>query len=283
MRFMLLLKSSAATEAGAMPSAALLEAMTRFNEALVGAGALLAGEGLHASSKGYRLAAKQGRVTVSTGPFADASSLVAGYWLLNVKSKAEAIAWAERCPVGESGEIEVREVFELDDIPKQENESGWREEEAELRAAPPPAVDPTKRKYVVLVKASARGEAGELPTEAELAAMGEVIADLAAKGALLGCEGLKASSGGARVLFANGKPRVVDGPFAEAKELVAGFTLLQAANDEEALAWARRHAIAAEDNAMELRRVFAEADFAPELAAAFETERRLRAKLEAGA
>jgi hypothetical protein len=117
LRFMMLLKSDAHAEAGTPPDAELLEAMGRFNQELINAGVLLAGEGLKESAKGARVKLSGDKRTVADGPFvADAKELIAGYWLLQVKSKAEAIEWAKRCPNpykdGE-GEIEVRQVFDL--------------------------------------------------------------------------------------------------------------------------------------------------------------------------
>ncbi|AOS62800.1 YciI family protein [Actinoalloteichus hymeniacidonis] len=119
MRFMVLVKSDADTEAGVLPSEELLTAMGRYNEELVAAGVLLAGEGLQASQNGARVQWNDGAApTVVDGPFAEAKELVAGFWILQVKSKAEAIEWAKRCPAPEQGEqvLEVRQIFEMDDF-----------------------------------------------------------------------------------------------------------------------------------------------------------------------
>jgi hypothetical protein len=116
LRFMMLLKSDANTEAGAPPDAKVLEAMGRYNQELINAGVLLAGEGLKESARGARVKLSGDKRTVTDGPFTEAKELIAGYWLLQVKSKAEAIEWAKRCPNpyqdGE-GEIEIRQVSEL--------------------------------------------------------------------------------------------------------------------------------------------------------------------------
>jgi hypothetical protein len=119
LRFMMLLKSDAHAEAGTPPDAELLEAMGRFNQELISAGVLLAGEGLRESAKGARVKLSGDKRTVTDGPFtqgAEAKELIAAYWLLQVKSKAEAIEWAKRCPnpykEGE-GEIEIRQVLDL--------------------------------------------------------------------------------------------------------------------------------------------------------------------------
>lgn len=118
MRFMVMVKASKDSEAGVMPSAELLEAMGKYNEELVKAGVMLAGEGLKASSKGARVKFSGDTRTVVDGPFAETKELVAGFWIWEVKSKAEAIEWAKRCPnpTGEEGELELREVFELSDF-----------------------------------------------------------------------------------------------------------------------------------------------------------------------
>jgi hypothetical protein len=122
MRFMVIVKASKESEAGEMPKANLVEEMGRFNEELLKAGVLLAGEGLHPSSKGARIRFENGKATkVIDGPFAETKELVAGYWLIQVKSKDEAIAWMRRCPAphdGEATEIELRQVFELSDFPE---------------------------------------------------------------------------------------------------------------------------------------------------------------------
>jgi hypothetical protein len=118
MRFMLLVKASRDSEAGVMPSAELLVEMGRFNEQLIKAGVLLAGEGLHPSSKGARVRFKGQNRTVIDGPFAETKELIAGFWLIQVKSKEEAIEWVKRVPnpTGDEGEIEIRQVFDAEDF-----------------------------------------------------------------------------------------------------------------------------------------------------------------------
>lgn len=118
MKFMVIVKASPESEAGKMPSEELLTEMGKFNEELVKAGVMLAGEGLHPSSKGARIRYSGTRRTVIDGPFAETKELVAGFWLIQVKSKEEAIEWMKRCPnpmEGES-EIEIRQVFEAEDF-----------------------------------------------------------------------------------------------------------------------------------------------------------------------
>ena len=120
MRFMMIVKANKDTEAGVMPDEKLLAAMMKYNEELAKAGALLDLSGLQPSSKGARIKFSGGNRTVIDGPFAETKELIAGYWLIQVKSKEEAIEWAKRCPNphGEAaeGEIELRPLFELEDF-----------------------------------------------------------------------------------------------------------------------------------------------------------------------
>jgi hypothetical protein len=115
MRFMMLVKASKESEAGIMPDEKVLNDMARFNEEMVKAGVMLAGDGLQASSKGARIRYSKGKPSVIDGPFTETKELVAGYWLIQVKSREEAIEWARRIPF-DDGEVEVRQVFELEDF-----------------------------------------------------------------------------------------------------------------------------------------------------------------------
>ena len=118
MKFMILVKATKDSEAGVMPGEGLLAAMGKFNEELAKAGVLLAGEGLHPTSKGARVKFSGNNRSVIDGPFAETNELVAGFWLWQVKSKEEAIAWVKRCPNPHEGEceIEIRQLFEADDF-----------------------------------------------------------------------------------------------------------------------------------------------------------------------
>src|SRR5262245_14626619 len=115
MRFMVIVKASKESEAGILPDQKILSEMGKFNEELVKAGVMLAGEGLQASSKGARVRFDGGKRTVIDGPFAETKELIAGYWMWQVKSKGEAIEWLKRAPFQE-GEVEIRQVFELQDF-----------------------------------------------------------------------------------------------------------------------------------------------------------------------
>jgi hypothetical protein len=118
MRVMVIVKATKDSEAGIMPSTELLEAMGKFNEELVNAGIMLAGDGLHPSSKGKRVAFDGPNRTVIDGPFAATSELIAGFWIWQVKDMADAVAWVERCPNPMPGpsEIEIRPLFEMADF-----------------------------------------------------------------------------------------------------------------------------------------------------------------------
>ena len=136
MRFMVMVKATKNSEAGAMPSEKLLAEMGKFNEELVKAGVMLAGEGLHPSSKGTRVKFSGGKRTVIDGPFAETKELVAGFRLWQTKSKEEAIEWVKRCPdpmPGEESEIEIRQVFEAEDFGA-EFTPELRAQEARIRA-----------------------------------------------------------------------------------------------------------------------------------------------------
>jgi hypothetical protein len=118
MRFMILVKANKDSEAGVLPDEKMLTEMGKYNEELVKAGVMLAGEGLHPSSKGARVKFSGAQRTVIDGPFSETKELVAGFWLWQVKSKEEAIEWVKRCPnpTGAESEIEIRQVFEADDF-----------------------------------------------------------------------------------------------------------------------------------------------------------------------
>ena len=116
MRFMVLVKANKGSEAGVLPDEKMLAEMGKFNEELVKAGVMLAGEGLQASSKGARVRFEGKKRTVIDGPFAEAKELVAGFWIWQVKSKQEAVEWAKRIPFRDGEEVEIRQVFENEDF-----------------------------------------------------------------------------------------------------------------------------------------------------------------------
>jgi hypothetical protein len=116
MRFIVMVKANEESEAGVLPSAEMLAKMGTFNEQMAKAGVMLAGEGLQPSSKGARMTFSRGKPSVTEGPFPNTKELIAGFWLIRVKSKAEAIEWLSRCPFEGGEEIEIRQVYELDDF-----------------------------------------------------------------------------------------------------------------------------------------------------------------------
>jgi hypothetical protein len=132
MRFMVIVKASEESEAGVLPDEAILTEMGNYNEELVKAGVMLAGEGLHPSSKGVRIRYSGAQRTVIDGPFAETKELIAGFWLIQVKSRDEAIEWVKRAPF-QDGEVEIRQVFETEEFgPALTPE--LREQEERLRA-----------------------------------------------------------------------------------------------------------------------------------------------------
>jgi hypothetical protein len=276
MRFMMMIKSDAQSEAGVMPSEELLTAMGKFNEEMVTAGVMKAGEGLHPSAKGARVRFNKGKITVTEGPFGEVNELIAGYWLIHAKNKAEAVAWAKRVP-GPDVEIEIRSLYELEDIPVDPSEQpgGWRDQEAELRSADGeaggaelkvPGRKPGTTRYLLMIKADKMTETGLPPSPEMLAAMGALMEASTKAGQLLSGEGLKPSADGVRVKRAGGKITVTDGPFTESKELIAGYTMLQLATKAEAIDFAKRwlpiHAAGGADECeIEIRQVFELEDF----------------------
>src|SRR5882672_2398547 len=240
MRFMVIVKANKDSEAGALPSKKMLTEMGKFNEELGKAGVLLAGEGLQASSKGVRVRYSNGKFKVIDGPFAETKELIAGFCLIQANSREEAIEWAKRVPFQE-GEVEVRPLFELPDFPVDpaEKPDGRREKEEQFRAAPP-ARKPGTIRYMGILKADKDTEAGVVPDEKFLAAMGAFMEEGVKSGVFLSGEGLQPSSKGARIRYSGSKRMVTDGPFAETKELIAGYAILQFTSKPEAIEWTKR-------------------------------------------
>jgi hypothetical protein len=135
MRVMVIVKANAGTEAGIMPSEELFAAMGRYNEQLVDAGIMVAGDGLHPSSRGVRVHFSGDKRTVTDGPFPETKELIAGYWIWNVSSMEEAVEWAKRCPnpTGDESQLEIRPFYEADDFGEAFTPE-LREQEEQLRA-----------------------------------------------------------------------------------------------------------------------------------------------------
>ena len=135
MRFMIIVKANAQSEAGVPPAPEAIAAMGRFNEELIAAGVLLAADGLHPSSNGARIKYEAGQIVVTDGPFAETKELIAGYWLIDAKSRDDALAWVKRIPFEDGQEIELRKAFEASDFAvgsvteeQLAKEKAWREE-----------------------------------------------------------------------------------------------------------------------------------------------------------
>jgi hypothetical protein len=240
MRFMMLIKATKAFEAGVLPDEKLLSEMATWTEELLKAGARLEAGRLQPSSQGARVRYANGKFMVTDGPFAESKELIAGFCLIDAKSREEAIEWAKRVPFQE-GEIELRPLYELFDFPVDaaEKPDGWREKEEQLRATPP-ARKPGTVRYMGIVKADKDTEAGVLPDEKGLATMGAFMEEGAKAGVFLSGEGLQPSSKGVRVRLSGSQRLVTDGPFAETKELVAGYAILQFKSKAEAIEWTKR-------------------------------------------
>jgi len=222
MRFLLLVKATKDFEAGRPLDETTMSKMADWTEQLIKAGARIGADRLHPSSKATRVRYAKGQVRVTDGPFAESKELIAGYCLIQANSLNEAVGWAKRVPF-EEGEIEVRPVHELIDVP-----------------ADPPAGRPGTTRYLGMVKSDPEVEAGKFPDEKSVADMGAFLGEAAKAGVFVSGQALQPSSKGARVRYSGRNRLVIDGPFAEAKELVAGFMLLQFASKDEAVEWAKR-------------------------------------------
>jgi len=240
MRFMLLVKATKDFEAGVLPDETMLQKMAAYTEELVKAGALVGCERLQPSAAGKRVHYANGKITVTDGPFAETKELLAGFSMIEARSREEAIEWARRIPF-EEGEVEVRPLFELTDFPVDpaEQPDGWRDKEEQMRATAPPRRPGTVR-YIGLVKADKDTEAGKMPDEKSLAAMGAFMEEGIKAGVFLGGEGLQPTSKSARVRFSGSQRLVTDGPFPETKELIGGYAMLQFTSPAEALEWTKR-------------------------------------------
>jgi hypothetical protein len=234
MRFMMMVKSNGQSEAGVLPSEAELSAMGVYNDELIAAKVMLAGEGLQASSKGTRVRINGNKTQIIDGPFSETKELLAGYWLIQTQTKQEAIEWAKKVPF-EEGEVEVRQIYELADF-------GIEIPETITNAPPTPARKPGTKRYAVLIKADAKTEAAVMPSEGEtlFEEMGALMNDYTQKGAVLAGDGLQPTSRCFKVKYDGKQRSVIDGPFTETKEIIAGFSIVQFATKEEAVEFARQ-------------------------------------------
>jgi hypothetical protein len=231
---MMMVKSNGQSEAGVLPTEAELSQMGKYNDELIAAKVMLAGEGLQASSKATRVRINGSKTQLIDGPFSETKELLAGYWLIQTKTRQEAIEWAKKVPF-EEGEVEVRQIYELADFGIEIPES------VSNAPATPPRKAGTKR-YMVLIKGDAKTEAGTMPGEGEtlFEEMGTLMNDYTQKGAVLAGDGLWPTSKCFKIRYDGKQRSVVDGPFTESKEIIAGFTVAQFATKEEAVEFARQ-------------------------------------------
>ncbi|MES2129799.1 MAG: YciI family protein [Pseudomonadota bacterium] len=227
MRYMILRKADADTEAGAKASAALLEAMGSYMAPLVERGVMQAGFGLHPSAGGKRVSIAHGKaVSITDGPFTESKELVAGVSVYELPTREEALASLLPWPAVDGGgnvALELREAG----CP-----GGCAAVASDAQGA--------GQRFCILLRSSALTEGDDVPPRAALDALDAFNAAQVNAGVLLAGEGLQSSARGARVKFSGGKPAILDGPFAETKELIAGYWMVRVAAIEDAIAFACR-------------------------------------------
>lgn len=237
MRFMVMHKVDAKMEAGDPPEPRIIESMGALVQGSLKSGVFITGAGLHGSNKRVRVASAAGQTRVSPGPYSGANELLASYAMIKVKSFADAVGHAERYALAEGEcEVEVGPVVEP-----------W-----DLGFMPKPAGD-IPMQVLLLTKADAAFERGTRPKEqhaAALQALGESLGD---NGALLVAGSLAPSSKGVRSKPTAGKRTWIDGPFAESKELIAGFSILDLPSWPQAIEWADRYASILTDSEVDIR------------------------------
>ncbi|MEW5854408.1 MAG: YciI family protein [Myxococcota bacterium] len=239
MRFIIMHKTNAQWEADAIPSKELVATVGGLLGEMTRAGVLLSGEGLRATSHGVRLNFSDGKRTITRGPYQGTREIPAVFSILNVESIDEAVDWASRSVEGvDDVEIDIRPVTEPWDI----------------GMAPKPEGRKTTR-YMALRKANDAYEAGTPPSPKQKAAMARLIDETTRSGVHLVTEKLEPSSKGRRYRVTQGKLSITDGPFAESKEMIAGYVLFRANSLEEAAEWAPRYAVAVDCHELDLRQV----------------------------
>jgi len=239
MKFMMMHKTDAYYESGGKPSKELIASVGQMIGDMARKGKLLAGDGLGPSAQGVRLNFTGGKRTMTPGPFTGGNELVAGFAVMRVHSIDEAVEWASRyaAVVGDA-EIDVRPANEPWDIGLGEKPKGL-----------------ATRRYIAMHKASAKTESGGPPTAAQMEAMGKLIGEMQQAGVLLATASLEPSFGAMRLRNFGGKNTVVDGPFAESKELVGGFAIVELESRDEAVRWAQRYASVLGEIELDIRAV----------------------------
>ena len=226
MKLMMLHKTDAYYENGGLPSKALIAGVGAMVGEMVQRGRLLAADGLRSSAEGVRLVFSGGKRTLIKGPFVGDNELIAGFAVMRLRSLDEAVEWASQL-AGVVGDVvlDIRPANEPWDIGLAKKPEGL-----------------TTRRYIAMLKANARSEAGAPPTPFEIERMGALIREMKNAGVLLSTGGLEPSSRAVRLRNFGGRQTVVDGPFAESKELVGGFVILELDSRAEAIEWATRYA-----------------------------------------
>jgi hypothetical protein len=269
MRVMMLLKSDSKAESGVLPDEKLLTEMGKYNQSMVDAGVMIGGEGLHPTSEGARIRISKGKTTVIDGPFTESKEIVAGFFMLQTKSLDEAVEWAKKIPGAPAdsdaeGELELRPLFETEDFPVDpaEQPGGWRDQEIEMRQSLKTPGPEKGFRWISFLKADKNTEAAVMPSEKLLQEMGALMQEMGEKGLLISGEGLKPSSEGKKLKLSSKGVRVIDGPFTESKEIIAGYSVYRAKTKAEAIEWARRclqihvDGTGIDSGEIEVRRVF---------------------------
>jgi hypothetical protein len=238
MRFMIMHKMTEAMEQGLPPDPAILEGVGKLVEEGAKEKVFLSGEGLKPSSQRVHLAYKGGKRTITDGPFTETKELVAGFALMSVRSKEEAISWCDRF-AAVIGDVEVF--------------LGPVVEEWDLGMRPKPE-DPPLR-FLSMHKMDERSEHEAPPDPALMAKMGALIQEMTKAGVLQATGGLASTKQGARVRYEGGKRTVIDGPFAESKEFVAGYAILDVPSKPAAIEWAMRFGDVVKVNEIEVRQM----------------------------
>lgn len=238
MRFMVMHKMTEEMEQGLPPDQAIIDGVGQLIAEGVKDDIFVSGEGLKPSSERVHIVYKGGKRTVTDGPFTEAKELVAGFGLFRVRSKQEAIDWCDRF-AAVIGDVElfmgpVVEPWDLGMIPKPEN---------------PPL------RFLSMHKLDERAETGAPPDPKLMAQMGALIEEMTKAGVLEATGGLAGTKQGARILYKGGKRTVVDGPFAESKELVAGYAIINAPSKAAAIEWALRFGDVVKVNEVEVRQM----------------------------
>jgi hypothetical protein len=227
MQFMVIRRSDKATEEGRMPAPQVFEDMGAFHEELAAAGRVGLAQGLRPSKHAVRLKLWPGGESITDGPFTETKELIAGFTVFEADSKEQAIELVKRWPMSDA-DATGEAVLEL-------RQTGCPGGCAQVL----PADGGADRHYLILLRSDEGTEADRIPPQHMLDTLNAFNAEQAAAGRLLAGDGLMSSSLGARVRLAGGKASVIDGPFAEAKELIAGFWMIRAGSMADAIAWAR--------------------------------------------